>query len=914
MRLNEAAASTSAAESAAWIEGPAWEAEGVDGDGYNMELGGFFPRAPSPARKATGKNFKPSDTSIYNFLKYRDEFVAEFLRLDGCGDASEAACPGCSSGVPTIRCLRCYGEQLYCVDCCVEQHANHPLHVIERWDGTRFTPTSLKTIGLRVQFGHAGCLRPLPGHPTFVVLDLGYIHEVTVDFCGCERRLEMGHARIQLLRRRWFPATEDMPRTAATFRLLDFFHAQTLQAKTTMYDFYTALERVTDGTGGKLPRRYREFLRMTRKYRHLLMLKRAGRGHAASGAAGTAPGELAVECPACPRPGVNLPPDWESAPPEIKFLYILFLAFDACFRLKRRMISSELRDPGLGTGWAYFLEQEPYREFLLTVTKQTDMSTCSGLAALDYANTKFSRGYSTTGVGMGVCARHEFIQPTGVGDLQRGEHFANIDWIFAAILRWKDSRLFKVISYDIICQWWKHLYDRLRNLPPPMRLTLVMVLFRFVIPKMHIHSHTLACQLMFSLNFLAGAGQTDGEGIERPWANIGGVAMRYWNWSKLISLAQLIRRRLDNAKQEVKVQKEGFEAFSAQQAERVPKWKKMVEEFEKDSKNKNPYEVTERGLTEAQVRLQFTEEEAARTAKGVPSLHDVSPSSFIYAGLDLEDQQRRIKIQAELKKAGTMAQKIDLLGMRRKLSRGIVHFRKLQATYTPGALQALARLEPDPTEQPEDTPLMLPSALDSEERKVGCIGGVELIEARARDAQCSAALMRLRNQLHIKTRFMVYKKRHSRHQGANTRSRALVARNESKISMHSGKYQAAWRALRRLVGSDAKKVGWRQLQKGDIRMMEDPEELSKREAQRRKQAAKLRQAQRRLRDEGELIASEESGEEGSDGGESDEAGAGTSTTENKREVSWIWTMAGTTGSDAELEEGLRIEWAKAWAR
>jgi hypothetical protein len=51
------------------------------------------------------------------------------------------------------------------------------------------------------------------------------------------------------------------------------------------------------------------------------------------------------------------------------------------------------------------------------------MSTCSGLAALDYANTKFSRGYSSTGVGMGVCARHEFIQPNGVGDLQRGERF-----------------------------------------------------------------------------------------------------------------------------------------------------------------------------------------------------------------------------------------------------------------------------------------------------------------------------------------------------------------------------------------------------------------------------------------------------------------------------------------------------------
>jgi hypothetical protein len=81
-----------------------------------------------------------------------------------------------------------------------------------------------------------------------------------------------------------------------------------------------------------------------------------------------------------------------------------------------------------------------------------------------------------------------------------------------------------------------------------------MTLMRFVIPKMHIHSHTLACQLLFSLNFTPGSAQTDGEGIERPWAHIGGVATStremgpgsredvlnchwgYWNWQKLLGL------------------------------------------------------------------------------------------------------------------------------------------------------------------------------------------------------------------------------------------------------------------------------------------------------------------------------------------------------------------------------------------
>ncbi|KAJ6448522.1 hypothetical protein C8R45DRAFT_794426, partial [Mycena sanguinolenta] len=127
------------------------------------------------------------------------------------------------------------------------------------------------------------------------------------------------------------------------------------------------------------------------------------------------------------------------------------------------------------------------------------MSTCSGLAALDCANTKFSRGYSATGIGMGVCARHEFVQPNGVGDLQKGERYANIDYIFASFLRHIHRRLFKIVSYDIVCQWWKRLKARLAKLPKLVCLTLILHLIRFVIPKLHIETHTMLCKVMYSL-------------------------------------------------------------------------------------------------------------------------------------------------------------------------------------------------------------------------------------------------------------------------------------------------------------------------------------------------------------------------------------------------------------------------------
>ncbi|KAF7345205.1 CxC2 domain-containing protein [Mycena sanguinolenta] len=868
------------------------------------------PPLPSLPRLRNPKRLEPSDKTLNRWMRLlRDIYLAQMLRRDGCGDASSSVCPRCGDAarMPYYRCQECMGGLLLCDACCLDAHAENPLHIIYQWTGVFFVKTSLQALGLRVQMGHPPretCVNPQAGHRDFVVLHDNGIHRVNVDFCGCDSsgRVE---PYLQLLRAGWYPASDERPQTAATFSVLDKFHLDTLQAKMTAYDFYTVLERLTDNTGVKPPDRYQVFLRMARQYRHLLMLKRAGRGHDPSGVWGTGAGELAVECPVCPDPRVNLPEGWESAPPEDAFLYVLFLALDACFRLKRRMISSEIKDPGLGSGWAYVTETTPYRHYLLSVTDQNEMSTCSGLAALDYANTKFSRGYSTTGVGMGVVAN---------------------DYIFGSILRHKDPRLRKIISYDIVCQWWKLLHERLKELPPLVRITIVLELFRFVIPKMHIHAHTLDCQVQFSLNLVPGSGQTDGEGIERPWASIGAIATstrvsgpgarhdtlddhwNFWNWMKTLGLhivAAILRRRLDAARKEQASQREAFELFTLQQAERVPVWKKMVEDFEAGIEEKNPYHMKITGMTEAEVRLKFATEEEEEAKRGTPPLHEVTPSSFITAGLELEDQQRRVRVQAELKKAGTTAMVINMKTLRSKLNRGIAKFRKMQATYTPAAIQALAKRVAPADELAEDVPLMLPSSLTAAEREGGgCVQGILEIEDSMRAAQCRTALPRLRNQLHIKSRFLLYKKHNARHQGMNTRSRTLVARNESKIRLHSEKFQMAWRARLRIANGDREKVGWPELKKEDIRCMQDAEQLSRNAEKRRK--AKERQLRREdeMREDGLLP----------EVGEEDDDEMITRGGENVREVSWIWTMAGTAGTDEELEDALRIEWAKAWAR
>ena len=110
---------------------------------------------------------------------------------------------------------------------------------------------------------------------------------------------------------------------------------------------------------------------------------------------------------------------------------------DVCFRLKRRDVSSEAQDPHMGSGWGYWVKDGPFKELLKTYGDQAEvrvlyvessaklspaqMSSCTGLSAVNDANTKFNKGYAATGVGAIICALHEFRQPNGTADLQVGE-------------------------------------------------------------------------------------------------------------------------------------------------------------------------------------------------------------------------------------------------------------------------------------------------------------------------------------------------------------------------------------------------------------------------------------------------------------------------------------------------------------
>lgn len=115
----------------------------------------------------------------------------------------------------------------------------------------------MKALGLRIQLGHGKLNKARPRHgictnprpavaDDFVVVDTNAIHEVALDFCGCETAQPHD---IQLLRARWYPSTGKNPRTAATFTVLRRFHLMTLESKCSGKEFYISIVRGSDNTG-----------------------------------------------------------------------------------------------------------------------------------------------------------------------------------------------------------------------------------------------------------------------------------------------------------------------------------------------------------------------------------------------------------------------------------------------------------------------------------------------------------------------------------------------------------------------------------------------------------------------------------------------------------------------------------------
>jgi hypothetical protein len=179
-------------------------------------------------------------------LLSRGTYISEIL--DQEQPPANMQCPKCQSEQGLLQCKDCFFGHMLCHDCCLTAHQNAPFHSIKKWTGHFFQATSLNEEGFTLHLGHDGA--PCPSvegqaekKKLLVVVDVSGIHQLHIGWCQCE---DSPGADIQLLRNLLFPASTLNPSTAFTFKLLRYFHIDSVECKTSALSFFSKLRRLTN--------------------------------------------------------------------------------------------------------------------------------------------------------------------------------------------------------------------------------------------------------------------------------------------------------------------------------------------------------------------------------------------------------------------------------------------------------------------------------------------------------------------------------------------------------------------------------------------------------------------------------------------------------------------------------------------
>ncbi|KAF8129675.1 hypothetical protein K438DRAFT_2136108 [Mycena galopus ATCC 62051] len=765
------------------------------------------------------------------------------------------------------------------------------------WDGRYFkrTRTGLRDLGLRVQLGHplgVMCPQRKAAANDFVLYDLTGVHTLAVDFCACLPRTER---RTQLLCVCWWPATVKEPNTCATFALLKLFQILNCLDKLSAYDFLRGLEMMTNHDGlDKPPDCRRPFMHIIHQWREVKCLKQFKRGHAEGGQLATEQGGLALPCRACPQPGRNLPEgsQWENIPIGFRFLYFLFLAQDANFRLVNRNVSSEEADPILGDGFGYFAKREGedgYKVHIQKHTTEEEISSCSGFQAMSLANKKQVKGLQTSGIAEVMCSRHNMWRANGMGDLQVRERYCNLDFLLLStlvgfLLMWL------VTSYNIACQYGVGFWDRMLQFPDCMQLK---------ISDANVRWKGVEQNWLFS-NGAAASTRLMGPGSRH--ATLEDV-LGFHNYKHQLAMRRwFLLREANKHKVALDAFTEGLESTGS--SEGVAEWQKAVEKWEEiphrlGEKMDCPFTYKEAVTTLRDIQLVLAKEELISTEDGVEVEQESTPSSFVSMGLAMEDQQRvklfcerRLEINIKGLKDPLPTQKLGFVKRRTGLLKRIHRFCQLQLVYMPALQCFLMDVEKQVVDRngeqtAEATRLFLPSKIsDAKIQGRACARGLPEVEARMREGETGEALEKVREGL--RSRMSTNRFRITNHmgQGALTRGQGILRQIEIKVHLAKVHYWYAHAGLLALRGHGVWEERLKVLRDEDMRGLNE-RALAEEEVARENQVDELTRAL--AKPAGRVVA------EGIAAGEGSHSLLGEDT-------------------DPKLHEALRVEWCRAYSR
>ncbi|KAI9434614.1 hypothetical protein H4582DRAFT_1818472 [Lactarius indigo] len=756
------------------------------------------------------------------WVELRDRYLHVLLEMEGRGKSDK--CSMCSKK-PEIKCPNCFGPLLFCKDCCLEAHRNSPFHRPLLWNATHYTPVTLHSLGFVLCIGHGGMPCPRTpegpstnpdisdrlfdsldmsldsndsdssrvrtadsGNPLFTVVDRSGIFDMEVVFCICPGMDNIGE---QLLQSGLFPSTFRQIETLFTFTVLEDFILDNLECKTTAQQYYSKLQSMTSKMfPNNVQNRYKQLLRASRQWRDLKARMESGLGHQSEGES-CPDGAMAIFCPACPQPGINLPKDWKTLYPPDQLIQTFIM--DGNFSAEHMRHRSGDKDVALSAGMAFMANPDSYKAHLQCGKEIAQPSTCNTYRAIEQANSSRTH-LDVTGIGATACC-HGFFVPTSVVDFQKGERQINMDYSICKALSYNMEDIpVALVMYDIMCQYRVHFQERVKCSPElslPSSLTLRMGIGLF-----HIHGHQDSCLPRFSPSYIPGAKQVDGEIIETLWAPLNNISrsirgmsldhrqevldshINYSNWKKLVRIVPSLLKwwkRLDSG---LDASAKAYKALNQHFKHKSEQWLKDDEgaqqERQKTPSSMDIYDtVKEKAPSRAAIQQQLTEEESRD--------HSIQgETSWISCGLKIQELQYDTD-DVPVWSMGDYAEYDNVDDIDGSGNPGLGPSRHYHGALTSDG----SGME---SSNVEDIPLLLPSSLGWEWCSSHGIKSLAMKEAKLRYAQANDSIHRIRLALGFKSALFRTQVRDARTQKTKTRAWTAVHGVDSTVHEHARNY------------------------------------------------------------------------------------------------------------------------------
>ncbi|KAG1718273.1 uncharacterized protein EDB91DRAFT_1090173 [Suillus paluster] len=558
-------------------------------------------------------------------------------------------------------------------------HSRMPFHRISQWTGGFFEDTSLTKIGLEIHLGHAG--QPCPG--------------LTDEWCDTDD--EGDH----LTDGPWIPLVNDPQTTtggghvgaplpdqilsmAFTFVVLDDFLLDNLECGTSAMNYYSKLRRVTSSVFPHLvPDRYRELMRVGRQWKQVKQLKWHGFGHEKRKPKA---GELALFCPACPQPGVNVNlSDRNGSDPA--WLYSRSLVMDGNFKAEHLYPANPTDEVALTDGLGFMVGDARYKMHLAEAQDTVQRSDCNNHRAVNQANASRHK-LEATGIGGCACTRHGCFVPHSMVDFQKGERQMNMDYALCQALGYNTDGIDRALTfYDINCQYHKHLNRRIEESPYldlPWGMEIVPG-----IGLWHVHGHQDKCYVRYTSNFITGAARIDGEIMETLWAPlniISPVGERDVHPSPkgMIRMSKFLCRKFKEAVQGVQDSRYAFDRLTeTADDDTLAKWEAEAAAAQDDRlHNPGAMDIYEVQLTKAPTRKQQELHLLNRQAQWPAGEIHRGAATWLASGITLEEAQVALLIDVKkLGKRPTDTQKLAIARRRHKWQDQLDEFVRVAGTF-----------------------------------------------------------------------------------------------------------------------------------------------------------------------------------------------------------------------------------------